>query len=365
MKHTMKHNLLVLLLAASLPLLAADKPGPHADPFAGAFFPPELVFLARDQIGLTAEQQEAFQGRVEKTRYQSRSEELRVKLERETAALAALARQERVDEAVILAQLDKVLDAERELKHLHTGFGVALKNLLTPAQQAKLHEIAKGVTKGSDGFHQLEEATSKRIAEKIERVQAGVKQWAESGRDPSAIGKAMEETVGPLLKADKPMEVEAALDRVLKQLTSQPGAKPKAPAKESAATVTAPTEAVRKRLTDKVALVQAGVQKWVESGRDPSPIARAMQEEFRPLLDGGKASEAEAVLERLLERLKPDAKYANTLTSTHTHEAQIHHRHRLPVAGRRQRHPGSGREGPQASVGDGRAFHHHPRLCSG
>ena len=308
MKRTMKHTLLVLLLAASLPLLAADKPDPHADPFAGAFFPPELVFLARDQIGLTQEQQDAFQDRVEKTRYQSRSEELRAKLEREVAAFAALAKQERVEEAAIIAQLDKVLDAERELKHLHTGFGVAIKNLITPEQQAKLREIAKGVTKGSDAFHQLEEATSKRIAEKIERVKAGVQNGQLSNSGRAAILKTMEETVAPLLKADKPMEVEAALDRVLKQLKSPPAAKPKAPATRSAATVTDPAEMVRKRITEKVALVQAGVQKSQASGRDPSAIARAMQEEFKPLLDGGKAAEAEAVLDRLLEQFKPDAK---------------------------------------------------------
>ena len=308
MKHTMKPTLLVLLLAASLPLLAADKPDPHADPFAGAFFPPELVFLARDQIGMTQEQQDAFQELVEKTRYQSRSEELRAKLERETAAFAALAKQGRVDEAAILAQLDKVLDAERELKHLHTGFGVAIKNLITSEQQAKLREIAKSVSKGSDAFHQLEEATSKRIAEKIERVKAGAQQWAESGREPTAILKTMEETVGPLLKADRPMEVEAALDRILKQLKSQSNAKPKSPATEGTATATDPAEMARKRLTDKITLLQAGVQKWQASGRDPSSIARAMQEEFKPLLDGGKASEAEAVLNRLLEQLKPDAK---------------------------------------------------------
>ncbi len=304
----MKPTLLVLLVAASLPLLAADKPDPHADPFAGAFFPPELIFLAHDQIGMTANQQDAFQDRVEKTRYQSRSEELRAKLERETAAFATLVKQERVDEAMILAQLDKVLDAERELKHLHVGFGVAIKNLLTPAQQAKLREIAKGVSKGSDAFHQLEEATSKRIAEKIERVKAGVQSGlpSDSGRD--AILKTMKETVGPLLKADRPMEVEAALDRVLKQLNSLPGAKSYAPATGSTAPATDSAEAARKRISEKVERVKAGAQKWAESGRDFSPIAKAMEDKFRPLLEAGKVIEAEAELDRLLERLKQEAK---------------------------------------------------------
>ena len=206
MKHTMKPTLLVLLLAASLPLLAADKP----DPFTGAFFPPELVFLARDQIGLTQQQQEAFQDRLGKT--QARSEELRVKLERETAALAALAKQERVDEAALGTQLDKVLDAERELKHLQVGLLVAIKNLLTPEQQAKLRDIAK------DGGTQLMETAGKRLTAKVERVTASVKKWAESGRDPSDFLKVMEEKFKPLIEAGKAVEAEAELDRVLERL---------------------------------------------------------------------------------------------------------------------------------------------------
>jgi hypothetical protein len=44
------------------------------------------------------------------------------------------------------------------------------------------------------------------------------------------------------------------------------------------------------------------------SGRDPSAIVKTMEEKVSPLLDTGKAIEAEAELDRLLERLKPDAK---------------------------------------------------------
>ena len=133
---TLKLIVFIALLTVLCPRLAAA-----ADPFADALFPPELVLLARDHIALTPEQQEALHARMEKTK--SRSDELRAKLERETAALATLAKQERVDEASLVAQLDKVLDVEREVKHLHLGLVVAIKNLLTPEQQAKLREIAK------------------------------------------------------------------------------------------------------------------------------------------------------------------------------------------------------------------------------
>ncbi len=204
------------LLTSLCPLFAADHSKKAADPFTGAFFPPELVLLAQGRIALTPDQLEAVRAHVEKT--QPRSDELRVKLERETAALAALTKQERVAEAPLLAQLDKVLDAEREVKHLHVGAAVAVKNLLTPEQQSRMRELSFEIAKDHAAFTKLEEETGKRISAKVERVKAGAQKWADSGRDPSVIGKTMEEKVKPLMEADKVFEVEAVLDRVLEQL---------------------------------------------------------------------------------------------------------------------------------------------------
>lgn len=206
----MKLIAFIALLTSLSPLFAADDSKTVADPFAGAFFSPELVLLARDRIALTPEQREFFRARVEKT--QPRSNELRARLESETAALSALAKQERVDEATLVAQLDKVLDVERELKHLHVGLAAAIKNLLTAEQQAKLREIAK------DGGKQLAEDARKRLSEKVESVKEGAQKWAASGRDPSAILKTMEEKFKPLIEAGKAIEAEAELDRVLEQL---------------------------------------------------------------------------------------------------------------------------------------------------
>ncbi|MGP8237649.1 MAG: Spy/CpxP family protein refolding chaperone [Limisphaerales bacterium] len=208
--HTMKLIALFALLASLCPLFAADNSKTAADPFDGAFFPPELVMLPRDRIALTSEQEGVLRARVEKT--QARSEELRAKMERETAALSAIAKQDHVDESALGVQLDKVLDVEREVKHLHVGLLGAIKNLLTPDQQAKLREIAK------DGGAQFAQGTRKRLSEKVERVQAGEEKWASSGRDPSAIAKAMEEKVKPLLDAGKIIEAEAELDRILELL---------------------------------------------------------------------------------------------------------------------------------------------------
>jgi Spy/CpxP family protein refolding chaperone len=196
------------------PLFAANDSPKIADPFAGAFFPPELVLLTRDRLALTPEQLESVRTGMEKT--QQRSEELRVKLESETAALAVLTKQERVDEAPLLAQLDKVLDVERELKHLHVGLAVAIKNLLTPEQQATLRELSLEIAK--NGVKKFEEEAGKRISAKVERVKEGAQKWAASGRDPSAIAQAMKQKVKPLMEANKVFEAETELDRVLEQL---------------------------------------------------------------------------------------------------------------------------------------------------
>ena len=200
---------LAALLSLSL-LSAADESKTSSDPFAGAFFPPEVVLVTRDRIGMTKAQQEAFRAAVEKAQPQSHA--LRAKLERETAALSALAKAQPVDEAVLLAQLDKVLDLERELKHLHLGLLVAIKNLLTPAQQAQLREIVE------KGDTQFAKEMVKRLSERVEQVKAGMQKWVQSGRDPSGIVKAMDERVKPLIDAGQVLEAEAELERLLEQL---------------------------------------------------------------------------------------------------------------------------------------------------
>lgn len=61
----------------------------------------------------------------------------------------------------------------------------------------------------------------------------------------------------------------------------------------------------RTRLTaiqPKLQRVQTGVERWQQAGRDPTPIA-ALMSEFEPLLNAGRFDEAEAVLDRALNRL--------------------------------------------------------------
>jgi Spy/CpxP family protein refolding chaperone len=67
--------------------------------------------------------------------------ELQWKLQDEMEKLVALIKQPRVDEQQVLAQLEKVLAAEREIKRQQVTLLVRIKNKLTPEHQAKLSEL--------------------------------------------------------------------------------------------------------------------------------------------------------------------------------------------------------------------------------
>ena len=62
-------------------------------------------------------------------------------LQDEVAAMATLIGTPRVDEERVLAQLQKVLAAEREVKQTQIRLLVRIKNLLTEAQQEQLRKL--------------------------------------------------------------------------------------------------------------------------------------------------------------------------------------------------------------------------------
>jgi hypothetical protein len=55
--------------------------------------------------------------------------------------MLAVVKQPRIDEHQALAQLEKVLSAEREIKRAQIALLVHIKNKLTSEQQAKLEDI--------------------------------------------------------------------------------------------------------------------------------------------------------------------------------------------------------------------------------
>jgi hypothetical protein len=63
------------------------------------------------------------------------------------------------------------------------------------------------------------------------------------------------------------------------------------------------TDTPQLRVQRKMVAVQAGFRAWQAAGRDPAPIGRYVEERLGPLLQAGKLSEAETVLEEALRRL--------------------------------------------------------------
>ena len=115
------------------------EPGQNAL-FEKNFFPPELIMLHQDAIGLTPEQQTAI--RAEMQKMMAQFTDLQWQGSAATEALATLVSKERPDEKEVLDQLDKVLNLENQIKRLHIGLLIRIKNTLTPEQQTKLRELA-------------------------------------------------------------------------------------------------------------------------------------------------------------------------------------------------------------------------------
>ena len=128
---------LYVLFLSSLPVLGQQPP----DPIAECVFPPELVMQQQEAIALTDAQRETIRREIKSA--QGRFTDLQWSLQDEVAKLTALLKSPRVDEAKTLAQLGKVLDAEREVKKAQITLLVRIKNALTAEQQAKLAEARR------------------------------------------------------------------------------------------------------------------------------------------------------------------------------------------------------------------------------
>ncbi|MCX7049212.1 MAG: Spy/CpxP family protein refolding chaperone [Candidatus Sumerlaeota bacterium] len=105
------------------------------------FFPPELVMQYQKALDLTEKQRDALKGEMRKML--ERFTDLQWKQQAEAEAMKSLTNQERPDEKQVMAQLEKLLTAENEIKRLHMTLLVKVKNILTPEQQGKLRELKK------------------------------------------------------------------------------------------------------------------------------------------------------------------------------------------------------------------------------
>ena len=112
---------------------------PNPDPLAHLMFPPDMIMSHARQLNLTDEQRTFMRSEIQKTT--ASFQDLQWKLQDQMELLQETMKSASVNEQQALAQLDKVLDIEREIKRLHIGLAVRLKNRLTPEQQEQLHQI--------------------------------------------------------------------------------------------------------------------------------------------------------------------------------------------------------------------------------
>ena len=114
-------------------------PPPNPDPLAHLMFPPDMILGHARELNLTDEQKAFMRAEVQKAT--STFQDLQWKLQDQAELLHGTMKSTSVNEQQALAQLDKVLDIEREIKRLHIGLAVRLKNRLTPEQQEQLHKM--------------------------------------------------------------------------------------------------------------------------------------------------------------------------------------------------------------------------------
>jgi Spy/CpxP family protein refolding chaperone len=135
----MRARVLCLCAVFLLATGAARAQQPDQDPIGQSFFAPELVIQHQEAIGLSAEQKEYLKTEIRQA--QLKFTELQWKLQDEMEKLITLVKQPRVDEQQVLAQLERLLAAEREIKREQVTLLVRIKNKLTAEQQGKLLEI--------------------------------------------------------------------------------------------------------------------------------------------------------------------------------------------------------------------------------
>jgi len=125
-------------------------PPPH-DMLGDAMFPPDMIMQHQRELGLTDEQKAFMRGEINKT--SARFNDLQWQLQDAMEALHETMKADQVNEQQALAQLDKVLDAEREIKKLHMALAIRIKNNLTPDQQQKLQGMRHTPGPGGPGRH--------------------------------------------------------------------------------------------------------------------------------------------------------------------------------------------------------------------
>lgn len=128
----------VILFAALAPAAATAQDAPDKA-FDRHLFPPELVMQNQQKIGLRADQRTTISEAIQQL--QSKVVDLQWKMQEETQKLGDIIAKSPVSETETLAQVDRVLAIERDVKRAHIAMLIRIRNTLTPEQQAMLRSL--------------------------------------------------------------------------------------------------------------------------------------------------------------------------------------------------------------------------------
>ncbi len=143
----MRRSLAVTFLAIALGtgVLQAQTPKAGDDPLARLLFDPQLVLKHAQELGLQPAQRTTIISAIKEA--QGDILDLQLQMAERHEELVKAMEATRVDEAASLAQADKVLGLEREMKRKQLQLLIRIKNALTREQQDRLQEWKKAEEK--------------------------------------------------------------------------------------------------------------------------------------------------------------------------------------------------------------------------
>lgn len=143
----MKRNILfpifaLMSLAAAAPAQSAR---PDEDPLAKLLFDPQLVLKFASELSLQAAQRTSIVNAIKAAQGEilDRQLEMAERHQELVKSMEAL----RVDESAALAQADRVMELERDMKRAQLQLLIRIKNALTQQQQDRLRELRKAMAK--------------------------------------------------------------------------------------------------------------------------------------------------------------------------------------------------------------------------
>jgi len=128
---------LAFTILITSPVFGFGPSGP--DPIGRLLFKPELIMKFSDQLDLSDQQQDILKTELKKT--QSSIFDLKWQLNEESKELRAILQVTPIDEDQLLAQSDKVMQLEQQIKRIHLTLLARLKNMLSEQQIQTLREL--------------------------------------------------------------------------------------------------------------------------------------------------------------------------------------------------------------------------------